>query len=412
MNQIKFFFFLLFLNSCSFGYLNNTVNTSYNLASVGDSTNPSSSEYFYFDVDTSKYRSERQLVPSYEISTTEEYGDSANRDSVSNCEILHIAEEEGDLSVSEPSETLVCILDILEGTIRVKDLHLTFNFPEGMCNYVQTGLPWHFNHAILPGPVVQELTCGENAAEGCVTRYRDTNNNNILEEEENLCPGEVKCCYGGSKVNDDKWEPEMECFGGPALVTQGYEISHEEFYKLLVRELPEGGLKGTFTIPNGIDLTGGSSSLTHANYTKKLDRSAEDIQDLDRNDLPVFLQRSSSGYPYSPRLFYEFNCLDEGYDSLHKILVLIREWNTLEEFVDFYTVGGADGIDPDVDGIEGTDCKYEDRSILKGEITGSERCNDLWDMDDIVKDSDEYKEFLKAFGLEGSYPQISYDGEN
>ena len=254
INQLKLFCFLFFLNSCYFGAFDFQYNTSYNLPSVGDSSNPSSSTYFYFDVDKSRYKSERELTPYYEISTTEEYGDG-NRNSVSNCEIpLIIAEEDEDLILSESTETLVCILDLLEGDIQVKDLHLTFNFPEGMCSYVRTGLPWHFNHEILEGPVVEEKTCGEDAGEGCETTYCDTNRSGFCKTEaEDLCEGEVKCCEGGDQGDGEPWEPEQECFGGPALVAKGdIALPVEDFYKYLVRELPEGGLKEDFTLPNVI----------------------------------------------------------------------------------------------------------------------------------------------------------------
>lgn len=436
MNQIKLFSVLLFLNSCSFGSLSLQRNTVSNLPSVGDTTKPSSSEYFYFDIDQAKYRSEKTLPPLYEISTTEEYGDSSRRNSVSNCEIpLNIIEEEDGLILSESTENLLCILDVLEGDLIVKDLHLTFNFPEGMCSYVRTGLPWHFNREIEEGPIVEseeiqgadigtvycdsrngrsqpacgdppdnsacKAACGED--DGICQRNCDRDSaryaqclvsSGCLENEEDLCPGEVKCCSGGAKVNGDPWEPERGCFGGPALIAEGdIALPYPDFYKDFVRGLPEGGLKEEFTLPNIIDSNEGLtiSSTAIANYHSELDLSSEELRELRRRALPLTLQPNLSYTESSPRLFFEFHCLDEGAESLHTILVMIREWNTLEEFWDFYTDGGNDSADPDIEGEEGDECDYENRAVLDDD---PEMCNDSFDLDD----------------WDGSYPSIDYTG--
>lgn len=430
MKQIKLFFFVLFLSSCYPGNLAlQRYNTAFNLPSVGDSSSPSSSEYFYFDIDEAQYRSERQIPPYYEISTTEEYGDGErNKNSRSNCEILlNLIEEEEDFSLSESSETLICILDLLEGDIQAKDLHLTFNFPEGMCSYVRTGLPWHFNYEIIPGPrtakcqsttgtgddeETEDLFCDATqpgCAEGDDTQ---TCPSGSVEEEEDLCSLEKPlCCYGGLKEDGEEWEPDLECYAGPALIAEGdTALPAGEFYKYLVRELPEGGLRESFTLPHGIGIHGGQrSSLTHANYIKILDRSPEDLRNLERGSLPDFLQEGFFHLP--PRLFFEFDCLDAGSESLHKILVMIREWNTLEEFWDFYLDGGNDSADPDITGIEGDDCPYEDRRILEDDLAA---CNDHFDMDDIDDFEDdafpEVESWLGYFGT--TYPNFDYDPES
>lgn len=415
MNQIKLVFVVIFLNSCFFGGLNTQYNTVYNLPSVGDSTKPSSSTYFYFDVDRFKY--DNRVTPYYEISTTEEFGDSAQRNSVSNCEIPFVPIGNGNLSISESTENLICILDLLEGDLVIKDLHLVFNFPEGMCSYVRTRLPWHFNHEILPGPIVQEVTCGEGASEGCETTYRNTQSElpagwgaptSGVTEQDDLCPSvgadSVKCCSGGRKSSEgeqegDRWEPDEACFGGPALVTTGdIAVEGNDDYSFVVArlmEVPEGGLKTEFTIPSLLENHNNSFkfSTSMANYHSDLDLPPEDLNQLRRNSLPVFLQNSDN-FPYSPQLFFEFECLDQGSESLHKILVLIREWNTLEEFWNFYQDGGNDDTDPDITGFEGTDCDYEeDRSTLWGE---EGLCNDSKDLDDITR----------------GYPKAEYESSN
>ena len=393
MYKIKLVIFLLFLSSCYFGNSFSTNNVSlFNLPSVGDDFAPSDSEYFYIDLDQELYESSQQIIPYYDINTTEEYGDSQNRESPSNCEIFFEENADEDDITQPYSETLICILDILEFDIVAKDIHITFNFPEGMCSYVETGLPWHFNHAIREGPEVEEDPCGDDATAGCETQYFDRNNpSNTESTEEDLCPGDPKCCSGGRRVNGEEWEPELECFGGPALIAQGESVPddrEENFYKPVIQEPPEGGIKQSFTLPRLISINGTSAhSLTHSNYLRALDSSFEDLQSLSRNTLPIFLRNSI--YPESPRLFFEFDCIDSAGEILHSIKLLLREWNTFEEFIDFYGSGGNDQADPDVTGLEGVDCDYEERTILSGE--GGGECNDSFDFDDF-----------------SSYPQVEY----
>lgn len=428
--------FLFLFPSCQLN-LKGAGGGSFNLPSVGSDYSPSDSEYFYVDLDVDTYESGDHIVPAYEISTTEEYGDSDSRDSPSNCEIEYISVDEGE--DKDATETKICILDIPEWEFIVKDFHLVYNFPEGMCEYTRVGLPWHFNHEVLPGPVVQECerqtgTNDEgdpetetgfcNRISGSAVECSDdpTDLNSCVEEEENVCPGDPKCCYGGETIDGEEWEPELECFGGPALVVNGWDLPPEAFHRTIVSALPEGGLKNTISLSNltsvngaesfGFRASGGgasgfaSTSFPYANYIEELDSSIEDLQSVSRDELLPFLQASASGFPYIPRLFFEFSCLDSAGEVLHEILFMIREWNTLEEFNEFYDSGGDDS-DPDVEGSEGEDCEYEDRATLDGEFN---QCNDLLDFDDMSScNFDLYPGWCGQFA--SGYPGINYEPE-
>lgn len=461
----KSFCFLLSLwglTACYFSPRVNQSNSFFSLPSVGgvgelSANTPSDSEYFYFDLDIAKYESSNELVPYYEISTTENFGDAEFRDSLSNCEIPLITPEDENSPFKENSrKNLICILDILEYDIGVKDLHLTYNFPEGMCDYVNTALPWHFNYNILPGPCVIEcpIDTGEDNEDGspiiedrpCDRRPSDHYDNpdapygcpaddRTLEEIcesmnatdcvgenrtiEDLCNGDPKCCYGGNKGGGEKWLPDLECFGGPALIAEGEEFgtSGNAFFNSRLGELPEGGLKGEFTLPNlqtvntfahKSGTTRGLTSLStaHANYLRDLDREGDDLKAVSReNDLPIFLQKDNQ-YIHIPRLFFEFQCLDSAGEVLHQILLMIREWNTLEEFIDFYDDGGNDRANPDVDGEENKQCQYEDFQQLDLEI---QECNDLLDFDDL--DGCEDGEHTWCSSTD-KYPKFSYPGNS
>ena len=404
---IHSFLFLVLLSACGIG---GGVRVRYNLPSVGEDSAPSDSEYFYVDLDVDRYKSAGELVPYYEISTTTEYGDAEERDSLSNCEIYYEEPEEGELGKKSASDnTLICILDLLEYEFLINELKLVYNFPEGMCDYMRLAVPWHFNHEILPGPVVTKcekegtddegeatteegLSCSSGPGALCDGTCRTEE----IEEEE-FCPasdtiGEtvVRCCNGGKKSDDSEWKPNLQCFGGPSLIAD-VEGGEKEFHTRLLDKSEEGGLRRSITFPDLVSINGveklsnirtGAVSVNSpfTNYLKIFDREPDKLKDISIASLPDFLRRSPY-YDYRPEPFFEFTCIDGAGEILHKILLMIREWNTFEEFRDFYNAGGDDSPDPDVEGAEGSDCDYEEFSSIGGEV---EACNDLLDFDDII----------------------------
>jgi len=439
---MKLVFKFIFLSFFVFSFTACLLNTSgiqhaFNLPSVGADFAPSDSESMYIDIDIDSYESNDTIPPYYEISTSEEYGDSALRESPSNCEIEYVELEENDAE-REWTENMLCILDIPEYEFVTKDLHLIYNFPEGMCESTSVALPWHFNREIQAGPVSTECERpaeeeGEEGGTGyCDSRadsYASCDDDICLEEEGNLCGGEIKCCYGGAKIDGSRWIPDIECFGGPALTTKGSDFPREGFYRHIVTDLPEDGLRNTITLENMTELNGaprvstrpvsidgdgteiysGYSGFTganfpYANYLKILDKSPDQLQSVGRSSLPAFLQPSNH-YDYEPRPFFEFSCLDSGGEVIHKILMMIREWNTFEEFIEFYNEGGSDDPDPDVEGEEGDECKYGERASLENQ---DEQCNDYLDLDDIINcDNNLYPGWCTQFST-SQYPYIRY----
>ena len=413
--------FLLSFPSCYFGggvSGSNNLSLFNSLSSSGEFSAPADTEYFYIDLDVRKYVVGQNITPYYEISTTEEFGDSAARNSPSNCEIPLYLPEDSDSIEKLPSEdTLICILDVLEYDLMVKDLHIVYNFPEGMCNYVKVRLPWHFNHPVKEGPTVEECTITTNAGEdnastvegytvdggACTEKPEDF-------EEEDLCEGDPKCCFGGKKLDDSEWEPDDECFGGPAMIAE--EEHRLALNTSLLLTAPNNGLKNTISLPSLITINDGltendvAKSTAHANYLKKLDVPSKRLKDVKRSQLPNFLKKIT-GYERAPEPFFKFECLDSAGETLHQILLMIREWNTVEEFIDFYEDGGNESANPDVEGTEGEDCKYNPRP---GIDDLSDQCNDLLDFNNIEDCNTNFYPALCA-ALSNGYPQMEYSPE-
>ena len=93
---------------------------------------------------------------------------------------------------------------------------------------------------------------------------------------------------------------------------------------------------------------------------------------------------SPTGHP-----FITWSCLDNAKETKHRIHLLIREWNTQEEFKDFKENGRGD---PDTDGNEGDSCEH-----YESKHNTFSRCNDLYDADDSDNETD-------------PYPEIDYEG--
>ena len=369
------------------------------LPSIGGGPSSSNSEYFYVDLNTAAYNDESR--PLYEISTTEEFDNSEDRDSRSNCEIEYIPVDDDE--DPESSATLVCIMDIPEWEFITNNLNMVVNIPGGMCKDVSISLPWHFNYPIQEGPFSEE--CDLESGDESIKRYCNVGRGggcsspDIIceEDEENLCisygdEGGTKCCstlrgVTGTKNDGSAWEPDPNCFGGPATIANGYEFPAGQ-----ITSLPEDGLRQSIVLPNLTSINGAvgasppnefppiyqTTSFPFANYLENLDVPADEIEDISEGNLPPFLQRSPY-YRYAPRAFFEFKCLGRAGETLHEILLMIREWNTMEEFLNFYEAGGDDESDPDVDGEEGDDCPYEER-----QTGGYGKCNDLLDLEDCT----------------------------
>ena len=82
-------------------------------------------------------------------------------------------------------------------------------------------------------------------------------------------------------------------------------------------------------------------------------------------------------------LIFTWSCLDSAHEVKHRIHLIIREWNTEEEFTKFVDSNGSRG-DPNIGGSEGTDCDYyslDDRipDTPKERKRFFSNCNDMTD---------------------------------
>ena len=85
--------------------------------------------------------------------------------------------------------------------------------------------------------------------------------------------------------------------------------------------------------------------------------------------------------------FMSWSCLDAGYEVRHRIHLIVREWNTEEEFLDYQSSEGSNG---DANYSQDSDaCDYYSPDNW---ISPEPQCNDLQDVED----------------LRGDYPEVRY----
>ena len=282
--------------------------------SAGEDKAPPDEDVMYLDLNKDYYESLGVEPPLYEINTTEEYGDSAWRNSVSNCEIPF--DEEG-----SATSQLICILNIMENDLN-KDIHLVLNVPKGMCSTIITTPAWHWNKK----PTTQELD-----------------------------------------------------IGGPGRTS--WDMYNENGLPLSMAEHAGEGIKKRVAItslPIIVSIVSGDipfHSTPIANYIRILDQSPDDLQNINIQELPPFLQAFQG---FVPNPYYTFTCQNDRLEIKHRLNLIIQEWNTPKEFFTHYESRGADpSADPNITGAEGQNCALESTTEM-GPL-----CNDLCDLEDI-----------------------------
>jgi len=441
MNKIIFCLFLVCVfNSCDviniFG--NRSIN-GYSLITLNQESIPNES-FFYVNL----------------------YGHYYTREGYDSLDVLLYAMDEGpgvDCKISvdqESSEDLYCLMDAMEGDMYFHEVHLEYNVPPGMCDYLTFSIPWHFNQEIGQGPstvyqcdnfVVGQSDEGSPETEtryclsGCKEDNRPPSSEEgaadvtyitgctdgeaaresieefcgVLNREEgglsNCCLGEYNVVSPANEVlQEGEWGGNFQnCIGGLAKTNWTYFI--DDYPVSSIENVLSSGYSNTYGIPAIINVYGGNKnnnlsfapSFINANYwtdvsNKNFLESRPEIFTAPQSfpahtKLRPIEARRQHGYPY-----FTWACLDKAREVKHRIHLLIRDWNTQEEFTRFKETEGSRG-DADVEGEEGSFCKYYE---AKESGLFDSNCNDLLDLDDwentTSSDSEDYAE----------YPRIIY----
>jgi hypothetical protein len=236
---------------------------------------------------------------------------------------------------------------------------------------------------------------------GIVEREDPQNFCGTLDKSENdlanCCLGDynlydVESSVGKSGTHSEaKWGGNVkDCIGGLGR-TNWNSFNHAGFPITEVTATLKEGHSSTYEMPALIDKYEGhknadklnkSPTFINANYWT-------DVENKEFTDSPPSFYKAPRagtqmeshlrtlnelGYPY-----LSWTCLDKAREIKHRINLVIREWNTQEEYNSYKETSGGRG-DPDVVGAEGSICDYyesEEEAILK-----DTDCNDFADVDD------------------------------
>lgn len=419
----KFFLYICFCTSC--------VPT---IDLFSETVSADSRERFYIKFDIEHYQNTGIAVPEYELSSDEEI-------SLMDCGV-----EKG----SESFEDTYCILDLNEADIGVlgqaeEGIPIQYNIPREMCEYTTFIAPWHWNQRSGIGPKeVHECkltSLGENAQEKTFIRVPpDGGWIEQTDDQEQSCEydlsksGLSNCCFGKAKAipykgtgyssrdcqpdpesdpTDKEWGGDLKnCIGGP-LRSSGWEayqkvsipdetgkISYElEFPIQNIFSSWTEGERETFMVGPviaGVVLPSSTPSTNHFDGIEDLLFTSSNNcpncplmffpDDLKKNDLNQTIL--PIGHPY-----FTLECLDSNFETLHRVHLTIREWNTKEELLNFKDSDGRSG-DPDIEGEEGSDCSFYDSDEILRDTHS--QCNDFLDLDDHT--------------TLNRYPNIQYEG--
>ena len=344
----------------------------------------------------------------------------------------------------DSTEDLYCTMDAMEGDLWYHNIELEYNVPESMCDYLKFDVSWHFNQTIGQGPQTvyqcSNYQVGVDAdgnpqleTRYCLGRCRtatrgEGDNSQIVtigcgdgtttsygspkEQAQDFCDRLDKsqnelanCCMGDynlisvtentvSSTTEAKWGGNLQnCIGGLGRISWN-EFNSDGFPLGIVTPTLKDGYKNFYNIPALIEIYGsnkqpslGLPSFISANYwtdVENKDFTSSNVPKFYRaptnTQLPTGLGLRSinvSGYPY-----LSWTCLDKAREIKHRIHLVIREWNTQEEYNSYKETRGSRG-DPDVVGTEGSSCDYyeADEQLLR-----DTNCNDLMDADDWNKE--------------------------
>ena len=189
---------------------------------------------------------------------------------------------------------------------------------------------------------------------------------------------------------ETEWGGNLEaCLGGTGRLNWPHR-NNEGRPITLIENTKEDGFKNTYEMPALIDNYDGYHTtienpqepnfITSNYWTDVEDKNSEVTRPAFYSSptdaqLPAeFLNPYNvTGYPY-----FTWSCYDKGLEIKHRIHLVVREWNTIEEFNNFKESTGSRG-DPDVVGAEGSFCDYyesDENNILKDTA-----CDDAWDVD-------------------------------
>ncbi len=305
-------------------------------------------------------------------------------------------------------QDLTCIIDVPEGEIVHIGMSMKYNVPPDMCNYFERKPYWYYKNEVGVGPVsltvTRTLTNGLFTSATCSVDGSPAAACNAPGLEATIDPKTLipTCIYDRSKtggvngclgsyvmaINETNtvtappsttvsnfqqaaaWGGSISTvIGGPG--SQGWPAGPGG-YPITQFVAALGGIPNqTYTMPPTLI----GETLSIANYYKPLIHDHRGFVSATRSTLPYFIapiDDLNGSALFTAQDSYEFSCVDAAQETIHRIRVYVREWNTRQDFNDYVASNGATEV-PDRGGVEGVSCNG---------LVGP--CNDFIDSDDFL----------------------------
>ncbi len=271
---------------------------------------------------------------------------------------LHKYEEAWDtacqIGVDDDPSDILCVIEGMELDLYAFDgeLTLTYNFPKDLCKYALFDPYYFYQKRSGYGPSAMNMTVTNDVAvlnsttdvtAGITAELDDTGTPvctaNYTDESgfvANCCIGEytlTKNVDGTITVESGDWGGTLgACLAGPAITSQ--EKDRNDFPMADLIDMEGIGLNRDYEIDPPLSL-GYFTNLYIANYFDVTNSfpgaSAEAFPaggTFDWDTAPV----ASQGAVVPANPWYEFACLDESEDYIHRIRVMIRAWSTNDQY--------------------------------------------------------------------------------
>lgn len=318
------------------------------------------------------------------------------------------------------STDLICYVDVPEGDLYFSGVELVYSAPAGMCRYLRRETYWFYNEEVGYGPsdltIDVSLDASSNiTASACTTEdfgpaactsanfpelnfvIADGNitascvYNRTSQERNNCCMGDYTLTKNitttppgttETSVTPEKWYDSRDgiksCLGG------GAQLNWSSFARsgipTSIDEFAENGISGTYEIKAPIESPNNGTNFSAANfYTTTVKHAHADMDPgtTTTSNLPYFIDPiddRSGTLISSGNDAYTFSCMNNAYETLHRIRVYVREWDTYADYLTYISSAGVTSV-PDRTGVEGVGC-------TEG-VFGN--CNDAYDLDNFVE---------------------------
>ena len=317
-----------------------------------------------------------------------------------------------DDSLTAAERYIECTLEVPELSAWFRNIDLAVNMPANTCRYTRVRPYWYANFDIgfhATDIYIESQTDGvgeclqyqcSNTGYGALTAcntspaqaiadgdswYIDGEGNPIcLFDHAQIDSDDPDCCVGSYTLNSRTYDTVNtvatntvstvasfgtvygeQCYGGPFSYEASWPKLNNQPVPLVINTWLEG-MGEIYTLASPSSYNRYQYNTINGNYYSPGVGLPNPMSSTYANSI------GQTGH-VSPYEDYEVECLDEGDEVIYSIKLKIREWNTTADFNTYLASGTGD---PDVSGVEGTNCEYEDPD--------DDQCNDRTDWDDLT----------------------------